>query len=153
MDSGQGGVSAEDRSILVITGLTSSRRNYAYYRHSIRAAVALQSPDSINHLIDTLHSLRSITGDHERAPSLALLELDMRLRQAPFSEDESNHKWKQLSEDDWKQEVERYWTRWGSKGSTVVELEAIAEDKQQRLEEFLTSCSTAKHVSSTHICQ
>lgn len=95
------------------------RRNYAYYQHSILAAEALlkTKPDLVKKLKEAFIWLEKETGEKERAPKLARLELDQVL--AKQSSDLA------LSRQEWEEMVVSYWNRWGSKGSIVPELEGV----------------------------
>jgi N-terminal acetyltransferase B complex non-catalytic subunit len=109
-----------------------SRRNYAYYQHSITAAKALvaSKPDLVRGLID-VPELDGTIGEKERAPKLARLELDLALVQ--HSSDMA------MSETDWKEVVMDYLNKWGSKGSIVPELEAIVGKRKEWLATELES--------------
>jgi hypothetical protein len=109
----------------------SRYRNYAYYQHSIAASRALQATrqDLVNAFITKLVDLHTKYGSKERAPLLAKLELDLILVER--SSDLS------LGEEEWKKLFTEYWTRWGSKGSIVPELEAIAGDRREWVQELL----------------
>jgi N-terminal acetyltransferase B complex non-catalytic subunit len=106
-------------------------RNYAYYQHSINASRALQATrqDLVKGFITKLDDLHVKHGSKERAPLLAKLELDLML--AERSSDLA------LGEEEWKKLVTEYWTRWGSKGSIVPELEAIAGIRKAWVHELL----------------
>lgn len=64
-------------------------------------------------------------GEKERAPKLARLELDLEL--AKRSSDLA------MPEEEWEREMMAYWTRWGSKGSVVTELEGVVGERQEWL--------------------
>jgi len=106
-------------------------RNYAYYQHSISASKALLStrPDLVKAFIAKLDELHEQHGSKERAPLLAKLELDLELMKR-FSD-------QALVEDEWKRLVKEYWTRWGSKGSIVPELEAVVGGRKAWLRESM----------------
>ncbi|KAK4685849.1 N-terminal acetyltransferase B complex non-catalytic subunit, partial [Tremellales sp. Uapishka_1] len=63
-------------------------------------------------------------GKKERAPMLALLELEMRVRNA-----QNNGK----TDEEWVEMVKVYWERWGSKGSCVTEIEGVIGGDEPRL--------------------
>jgi hypothetical protein len=44
-----------------------------------------------------------------------------------------------LSEGEWKKLVSEYWTKWGSKGSIVPELEAVAGDRLPWIQALMES--------------
>lgn len=112
-------------------GLMNRYRNYAYYQHSISASKALLStrPDLVGAFFAKLDQLHQQYGSKERAPLLAKLELDLE------SVERSNDL--ALVEDEWMRLVKDYWTRWGSKGSIVPELEAIVGGRKAGLRELL----------------
>jgi len=68
-------------------------------------------------------------GTKERAPLLAKLELDLHLSNSDMA----------LPEDEWKQLVSEYWTRWGAKGSIVPELEAITGSRTALVHEMMVT--------------
>lgn len=123
-------------------GSDISRRNYAYYQHSITAAKALlaSKPDLVRGLIDVLLELDGRIGDKERAPKLARLELDLALLQ--HSSDMA------MSETDWKEMVTDYLNKWGSKGSIVPEVEGIVGDRKEWLATELESRIASGQVST-----
>lgn len=90
--------------------------------------------------IAILKTLEAAIGGKERAPLLALLEFDNAVS-------ESN----KVSDADWEKAVERYWSRWGSKGSIVTELEGVAPEGRKRdvLSRKLEDRSAGSHVSHT----
>jgi N-terminal acetyltransferase B complex non-catalytic subunit len=106
-------------------------RNYAYYQHSIVASRALLATrqDLVKAFLTKLDDLHAKYGSKERAPLLAKLELDLILVER--SSDLA------LTEEEWKTLVTEYWTRWGSKGSIVPELEAIAGGRKAWVQELL----------------
>jgi len=106
-------------------------RNYAYYLHSISASKALLAsrPDLVKRFISRLDELQGQYGTKERAPLLAKLQLDLHLSNSDMA----------LPEDEWKQLVSEYWTRWGSKGSIVPELEAIAGSRTALVHEMMVT--------------
>jgi N-terminal acetyltransferase B complex non-catalytic subunit len=112
-------------------GLMNRYRNYAYYQHSITASRALLSTrqDLVKVYITKLDDLHVKHVSKERAPLLAKLELDLILVER--SSDLA------LAEEEWKTLVTEYWTRWGSKGSIVPELEAIAGDRREWVKDLL----------------
>lgn len=117
------------------------QRNYAYYRHSIYAASALlkTKPELVEKLRDTLIALDKEIGEKERAPRLAQLELDNMLvtRSSPLA----------MGNTEWEGLVSSYWNRWGSKGSTVAELEGIVGERKEWLRETMKERVGAGHVS------
>lgn len=74
----------------------------------------------------------------ERAPLLAKVELDLHLISTDLA----------LSEQGWKQLVNEYWMRWGSKGSIVPELEAIAGSRTAWVQEMVEIRIAEGQVSS-----
>lgn len=92
------------------------RRNYAFYRYLIRCA---QTSELVKKTDTVFSELDEEIGEKERAPLLARLELE----KATIA----------MSDEEWAALVERYWTRWGSKGSMISELEGIASGNEVRL--------------------
>jgi len=56
-----------------------------------------------------------------------------------------------LSEEEWKQLVTEYWTRWGAKGSIVPELEAIAGSRTAWVQEIMETRIAEGQVKYLHI--
>jgi len=56
-----------------------------------------------------------------------------------------------LSEEEWKQLVTEYWTRWGVKGSIVPELEAIVGSRTTWVMELLVTRIAEGQVRYLHI--
>ena len=84
--------------------------------------------DTRNHL----EALHAEIGEKERAPRLAVLELDEVLAKS--------HHASAMPDEQWTDMAEAYWSRWGSKGSVVTELEGIVSGnaaKQAALEQLL----------------
>jgi len=117
-------------------------RNYAYYLHSISASKALLAsrPDLVKRFISRLDELYVQYGTKERAPLLAKLELDLHLSNSDMA----------LPEDEWKQLVSEYWTRWGAKGSIVPELEATAGSRTAWVQEMMAARIAEGQVRSVH---
>jgi len=105
-----------------------SQRNYAFYKYLLRIVNYLGG-DKAKEAADLLRSLDESIGTRERAPKLALLQLD--------NEVEDGLK---MAVGDWDALVAAYWTRWGSKVSVITELEGVAageEGKRTRLDTLL----------------
>lgn len=117
------------------------RRNYAYYRHSIIAARALLPTKSalVEKLRKALIDLDEEIGEKERAPKLARLELDLKLAQGASE--------LSMPVDQWKDLVSSYWTRWGSKGSVVPELEGVQGERSAWLRDMMGEIISKGHVS------
>ena len=95
-----------------------------------------EKTEMVEKTVDLLKDLDERIGAKERAPMLALLEME-RERKA-------------MKEDEWFESVERYWQRWGSKGCVVSELEGIAgadHGRMGRLMEMTRKRATEGHVS------
>ena len=81
-------------------------------------------------------------GEKERAPLLAMLEVDLHIAEAEMSGT--------LKPDEWITQLQRYWDRWGSKGCVVSELEGIIgkdEVRTGKLVEMMRTRTTERHVS------
>ena len=73
-------------------------------------------------------------GEKERAPLLARLELEQANRT--------------MLDEDWMAIVETYWTRWGSKGCVVSELEGVVSADEGRLGKVL---EMMRRVTQSHV--
>ena len=101
--------------------------------------------------IALLKSLVEQIGQKERAPQLAQLEFDMVLHDTKVASetDISSHL---MDDDEWLDNVEQYWDRWGSKGSIVTELIAISRENEKRktmVENFLKARAAQQHHDET----
>lgn len=101
--------------------------------------------------IALLKSLVEQIGQKERAPQLAQLEFDMVLHDTKVASetDISSHL---MDDDEWLDNVEQYWDRWGSKGSIVTELIAISRENEKRktmVENFLKARAVQQHHDET----
>lgn len=77
-------------------------------------------------------------GSKERAPALAILELDS----AKVSG--------KMNEDEWVKAVQAYWKRWGGKGVVVDDLQVAAVGREQLLLALAKEWSRGSHVSRCH---
>ena len=119
---------------------TRSQRNYAFYRYFLLVTMELL-PTHSNIAKDTLETLRSLNeeiGAKERAPRLALLELDTKLKCADHA--------LALSLDKWTESVQEYWAKWGSKGSIVSELGGLVEGDEAKETEIKAIFAGEKRV-------
>jgi len=106
----------------------SSQRNYAFYRYLLLVVAAL-GEDSAKEAIELLRGVDESIGSSERAPKLALLQLD--------NEVDTGAK---MAAEEWDGLVAAYWSRWSSKASVVTELEGVVagdEGKRSRLHKLL----------------
>ena len=93
------------------------QRNYVFYRYIIRWA--REESELVKETETLFMGLDAEIGEKERAPLLAQLELEMGSRT--------------MQDEEWMAVVETYWTRWGSKGCVVSELEGVIGEDEERL--------------------
>ncbi|KAL7423966.1 mitochondrial distribution and morphology [Cryptotrichosporon argae] len=99
-----------------------AQRNYAFYRHLLRCLAAASTPERTAQTVDVLTKLHADIGRRERAPFLALLELDVTAG---------------TMGDAWEAKVEEYWAAWGATGGVVTELEGVCGDDERKKETVL----------------
>lgn len=116
--------------------LIGSQRNYAFYRYLLKTVSHVEQ--KIEETKQFFKNLDQEVGQKERAPCLALLELDNSVPEL-----------KRMSMGEWEKMVDTYWSRWGSKGSIVTELEGIATvpSKREYISRILVDRSSGSHVS------
>lgn len=118
----------------------SSTRNYAFYRYLIDCiGRCADSADRAKETTALLRKLHESVGERERAPLLAILELDLAVGQEVKASDK-----------DWTRDVDAYWSRWGSKGPIVSEFEGIVkgdDGKRAKVIQMLQERSQNTHVS------
>ena len=122
----------------------ASRRNYAFYRQFLRATSHPANASIPSETLETLEAVHAEIGEKERAPRLAILELDQTLKQ-------TNHS-TTMSIEDWSGKAMEYWERWGSKGSVVTEMEGVVGEDEAKAEALVKILGnvTASHVSFRH---
>lgn len=101
--------------------------------------------------VSLLESLTEQIGQKERAPQLAQLEFDVVLHNAKIASamDISSNL---MNDEEWLDQVEQYWNRWGSKGSIVTELIAISRESEKRkamVVNFLKARAAQQHHDET----
>ena len=103
------------------------QRNYANYRYLSFCALASASPADVQSVRDTFEQLHAAIGSRERAPALAILDLDIQLSIA--SED-------RLLTEEWTRAVESYWARWGAKGVVLPDLLSVIGQRRGEMLEL-----------------
>lgn len=111
-----------------------SQHNYAYYRHILACFAKLPSAEVAAEIAGLFGDLETRIGGKERAPLLALLELDDTLRRLQIAG--------ALELPAWEDAVRRYLARWGSKGSTITELTGVAGGRLPRVVELVQEVMT-----------
>lgn len=92
--------------------------NYALYLHVLAALDGSYSEARAAKAAKAFSDLDSTIGEKERAPALAMFELDSAERQ----------RGRGMPESEWEERLKVYLSRWGSIGSTVDELARIGGD-------------------------
>lgn len=113
------------------------QRNWANYDHILRLISAHPTSTNINMAKAVFSELYETIGKKERAPTLALLHLDNRIKEG------------RMSDEEYKEAVERYWLIWGSKGVVMDDLQGQWEGREGVLASPLQIWSDEKHVSHT----
>nr|KIR49824.1 hypothetical protein I312_00916 [Cryptococcus bacillisporus CA1280] len=128
-----------------------SQRNYAFYQYLLLATQNSTGPDSVQSTVSLLESLTEQIGQKERAPQLAQLEFDVVLHSAKIAS-EMDISSNLMNDEEWLDQVEQYWNRWGSKGSIVTELIAISRESEKRkamVVNFLKARAAQQHHDET----
>ncbi|KAI9639157.1 N-acetyltransferase B complex non catalytic subunit-domain-containing protein [Dioszegia hungarica] len=107
------------------------QRNWANYDHLLQ----LISYDAsiVTEVKALFTDLDTSIGTKERAPALALLHLDARAEEG------------RMSEADFREAIERYWRRWGSKGLVVDDLKHIWVEREGPMAGLLQAWSEEDH--------
>lgn len=105
-----------------------AQHNYAFYRHLMAAA---QDAPRREKAAALFRDLVVKIGEKERAPLLALLELDM---QAPA-----------LPEEEWEATVRDYLARWGGKWTAQSDLAGIAGTRAEALKKIMKEAAGRSH--------
>lgn len=121
--------------------LMRRQRNWANYDHVLYLIASSPSSANISAAKALFTSIHDSIGTKERAPALALLHLDARVRSlAPEGV-------KAMGDEDYKSAVEAYWRRWGSKGVVVDDLAGQWEGKEILLASTVQAWTEEGHVS------
>jgi hypothetical protein len=96
------------------------QRNYLFYRHLVLSALHASDPTLIESAKSLLSELDSSIGSKERAPKLALLELDLRLRSCGASSGAVG-----MSDEEYVERIKAYWDQWGAKGCVVDDFRTV----------------------------
>ncbi|WOO81229.1 N-alpha-acetyltransferase 25, NatB auxiliary subunit [Vanrija pseudolonga] len=120
-----------DATVRLLRHDAESQHNYAYYRHILACFAKLPSAEVAAEVAGLFGDLEARIGGKERAPLLALLELDDTLRRLQVAGAAP------LEQPAWEDAVRRYLARWGSKGSTITELVGVAGERLPRVVEIV----------------
>jgi len=97
-------------------------------------------PELVEKTVELFNDLDERIGEKERAPLLGALEIEVER--------------KSMEIDQWMKVVLKYWTRWGSKGCVVSELEGIAsgdDERVARLVEMMKRRTEEGHASNVPV--